>query len=108
MFITIKSNNISADVDSYLAKKGALTRTAMHLNRTEFETNATIAHEYEVPKDEELKEPKYLMDQILGRWHQIRTVGMAEYLKAEGESWLFQKMALAAEPDFIYTKVSEK
>ena len=48
------------------------------------------------------------MDQILGRWHQIRTVGMAEYLKAEGESWLFQKMALAAVPDFIYTKVSEK
>ena len=91
-----------------MAKKGALTRTVMHANRTDFEANATIAHEYEIPKAEEINEPKYLMDQILGRWHQIRTVGMADYLKAEGESWLFQKMALAAVPDFIYTKVSEK
>ena len=80
----------------------------MRANRTEFEANNTTDQKYEVPKVDEITESKYLMDQILGRWHQIRTVGMAEYLKAEGESWLFQKMALAAVPDFIYTKVSEK
>ena len=49
-----------------------------------------------------------LMDKLIGRWRQVRTVGLKKYLKAEGESWLHQKMAAAAVPDFIFTKKSEK
>ena len=49
-----------------------------------------------------------LMDKLIGRWRQVRTVGLKKYLKAEGENWLHQKMAAAAVPDFIFTKKSEK
>merc|ERR1712106_112811 len=48
-----------------------------------------------------------LMDKLIGRWRQVRTVGLKEYLKAERENWIHQKMAAAAVPDFIYTKESE-
>ena len=52
--------------------------------------------------------PNYLLDQLLGRWRQVKTVGMTKYLEAEGENWIYRKMAAIASPDFIFTKESEK
>ena len=43
-----------------------------------------------------------------GRWRQVKTVGMDQFLKAEGGNWIYRTAASAAIPDFIYTKKGEK
>ena len=67
---------------------------------------ASLANDTETT--ELANERPLLMDKLIGRWRQVRTVGLKKYLKAEGENWLHQKMAAAAVPDFIFTKKSEK
>jgi len=39
-----------------------------------------------------------------GRWRQVKTVGLDEFLKAEGGSWIYRSLAGSATPDFIYVK----
>ena len=36
---------------------------------------------------------------IVGKWKQVRLENMEEYLKAEGASWLFRKLALGVPPE---------
>ena len=53
----------------------------------------------------------YFMDKLTsgsGRWRQVKTVGLDEFLEAEGGNWIYRNMASAAIPDFIYTKKGEK
>ena len=57
-----------------------------------------------VDQIEEIK----LMDKIVGKWEQVKTVGMEKFLKQEGGPWIYQKFAALAMPDFTYTKITEK
>ena len=53
----------------------------------------------------------HFMDKLTsgnGRWRQVKTVGMDDFLKAEGGSWIYRSLASSAVPDFIYTKEGEK
>ena len=43
-----------------------------------------------------------------GRWRQVKTVGLDEFLKAEGGNWIYRTAASSAIPDFIYTKQGKK
>ena len=43
--------------------------------------------------------PDRFMKSIVGKWKQVRLENMEEYLKAEGASWLFRKLALGVPPD---------
>jgi len=52
----------------------------------------------------------HFMDKLTtgnGRWRQVKTVGMDQFLKAEGGNWIYRTAASAAIPDFIYTKKGE-
>merc|ERR1719192_2781620 len=42
-----------------------------------------------------------------GRWRQVKTVGLEQFLKAEGGNWIYRSLAASAIPDFIYTKIDE-
>merc|ERR1719312_2351147 len=52
----------------------------------------------------------HFMDKLTtgnGRWRQVKTVGLDEFLKAEGGNWIYRTAASSAIPDFIYTKKGE-
>ena len=53
----------------------------------------------------------HFMDKLTtgnGRWRQVKTVGLDEFLKAEGGNWIYRTAASSAIPDFIYTKQGKK
>ena len=53
----------------------------------------------------------HFMDKLTtgnGRWRQVKTVGMDDFLKAEGGNWIYRTAASSAIPDFIYIKKGEK
>merc|ERR1719394_744374 len=52
----------------------------------------------------------HFMDKLTtgnGRWRQVKTVGIDNFLKAEGGNWIYRTAASSAIPDFIYTKKGE-
>merc|ERR1719394_431459 len=52
----------------------------------------------------------HFMDKLTtgnGRWRQVKTVGIDDFLKAEGGNWIYRTAASSAIPDFIYTKKGE-
>ena len=49
-----------------------------------------------------------LMDKVVGKWKQVKTVGMDQFLKKENGPWIFQKFAAIAMPDFQYKKIDDK
>jgi len=52
----------------------------------------------------------HFMDKLTtgnGRWRQVKTVGMDDFLKAEGGNWIYRTAASSAIPDFIYIKKGE-
>ena len=53
----------------------------------------------------------HFMDKLTtgnGRWRQVKTVGIDDFLKAEGGNWIYRTAASSAIPDFIYIKKGEK
>jgi hypothetical protein len=49
-----------------------------------------------------------ILDEILGNWRQVKTIGLEEYLVAEGGGWFFRKMAASVSPDLEIQKISKK
>ena len=45
---------------------------------------------------------------LVGKWKQIRLENMEEYLKAEGASWMFRKLALSIPPELEIADLGNK
>ena len=45
---------------------------------------------------------------IVGKWRQVRLENMEKYLKAEGASWIFRKMALSIPPELEIADIGNR
>ena len=49
-----------------------------------------------------------ILSDFLGKWKQIKTIGIEEYIKEEGGGWLYRKLVASIKPTLEIKKITKK